>query len=385
MTRPSPEADFGVPSVGPATPIENNSRNNDSLDALVSQHFDAAAGARPSYILKGGTWAFDNGASPQEIEIYFFDGTEDILLYTIDVSANTVSYPAIANTAFLNVAQTFTKTQTWSKGIDVASATALTFGVDGNYFDITGTTDIETINTIGIGTVIKLHHDGILDLIHDASDLILPGGANITTAAGDESEWIEYATGDWRMLKYQIAADAPGSATGGLVLLSAESGAQASYDFATGIDSTYDTYEINFNKLVLSNDGVNLFLRYSIDGGSSFISANYAYTEQGLRADAAAANAVSTSAAGIILNSATIGNANQESISGRIIVHAPAVGNHVHSDIKSGYLDSGNNLHTLSGIGEYTGATTAINALSIVPSAGTIASGSATIHGITKS
>lgn len=206
MTRPSPEADFGVPSVSPATPTANNSRNNDSLDALVSQNFDAAAGARPTYILKGGTWAFDNGASPQEIEVYFFDGTEDILLYTIDVSGNTVTYPAIANTAFLNVAQTFTKTQTWSKGIDVVSATALGLGDDGNYFDITGTTTINTIDTIGIGTTVKLHFDAALTLTHNATDLILPGGANITTAAGDEFEFTEYATGDWRCTGYALAS-----------------------------------------------------------------------------------------------------------------------------------------------------------------------------------
>jgi len=96
----------------------------------------------------------------------------------------------------------FTKTQSWSKGADVASATALTVGTDGNYFDVTGTTAITSITTVGIGTAIKLHFDGILTLTHHATDLILLGGANITTAAGDEAEFIEYATGDWRCIAY---------------------------------------------------------------------------------------------------------------------------------------------------------------------------------------
>ena len=98
--------------------------------------------------------------------------------------------------------------QTFTKGADVASATALTLGVDGNYFDITGTTTITSIAALGIG-IVRLHFDGILTLTHHATNLILPGGANITTAAGDEAVFFEYATGDWRCLSYQRAAHTP--------------------------------------------------------------------------------------------------------------------------------------------------------------------------------
>lgn len=94
----------------------------------------------------------------------------------------------------------------FSKGSDVASANALTLGDDGNYFDITGTTAITSITTKAIGTVVKLHFDGILTLTHHATDLILPSGANVTTAAGDEFEFTEYATGDWRCTGYVLAS-----------------------------------------------------------------------------------------------------------------------------------------------------------------------------------
>lgn len=103
----------------------------------------------------------------------------------------------------------FTKRQSWAKGADIASANALTLGTDGNYFDITGTTSITSIGTVGVGTVVKLHFDGALTLTHHATDLILPGAANITTAAGDEAEFVEYATGDWRCTSYVRAATAP--------------------------------------------------------------------------------------------------------------------------------------------------------------------------------
>lgn len=92
-----------------------------------------------------------------------------------------------------------------NKGADVASATALPVLTDGNYFDVTGTTTITSINTTKIGNVIRLHFDGVLTLTHHATDLVLPGGANITTAAGDEAEFVEYATGDYRCVNYSRA------------------------------------------------------------------------------------------------------------------------------------------------------------------------------------
>jgi len=102
----------------------------------------------------------------------------------------------------------------WSQGADVASATALAVLTDGNYFDVTGTTTITSINTTGgVGTQIKLHFDGALTLTHDATDLFLPGGANITTAAGDEAEFIEYATGKYRCTNYSKANGKPVSSS----------------------------------------------------------------------------------------------------------------------------------------------------------------------------
>jgi hypothetical protein len=112
--------------------------------------------------------------------------------------------------ALKNIANTWTKTQTWTKGSDVASATNITLG-DGNLFDITGTTEIETIATKGVGTTVKCHFDAATPLKNSA-DLVVLGGADFTTAAGDEAEFYEYATGDWRMSNYHLAASAPGGA-----------------------------------------------------------------------------------------------------------------------------------------------------------------------------
>lgn len=96
----------------------------------------------------------------------------------------------------------FTGTVQFAKGADIASAAALALGNDGNYFDITGTTTITSIGTINPGTWIKLHFDASLTLTHNATDLVLPGGLDIITQAGDEAEFVEFATGDWRLVNY---------------------------------------------------------------------------------------------------------------------------------------------------------------------------------------
>ena len=109
----------------------------------------------------------------------------------------------------------------WSKGADVASAAELLVLTDGNSFDVTGTTTITSIETtadaFAIGSIIMLQFDGALTLTHHATDLILPGAANITTAAGDTAMFQKYAAGDWRCISYTVAATAPGGG-GGKVL-----------------------------------------------------------------------------------------------------------------------------------------------------------------------
>lgn len=108
----------------------------------------------------------------------------------------------------------------WAKGGDKASASALDISdLDGNYFDVTGVTAITSISASGrTGTVICLHFDGILVFTHHATDLILPSGANISTAAGDEAILIEYDTGKWRCINYSRADGTPivGGGTGGV-------------------------------------------------------------------------------------------------------------------------------------------------------------------------
>ena len=74
------------------------------------------------------------------------------------------------------------------KGADLASNEPLVVGTDGNYFDVTGTATIAT-HTVAVSRHYFTQFDGILTLTHHATTQDLPGGANITTAAGDIAEW----------------------------------------------------------------------------------------------------------------------------------------------------------------------------------------------------
>ena len=162
----------------------------------------------------------------------------------------------------------------WSKGADVASAAELPVLTDGNYFDVTGTTTVTSIATTAVGNLIKLHFDDALTLTHHATDLILPGGANITTAAGDEAEFIEYAAGDYRCTSYQKADGTPvtvGSSP--YVYISTVTATTATTADIEGLDSTYSAYQIRTDITAMSG-GARFYIQVKI-GGSWITTSTY--------------------------------------------------------------------------------------------------------------
>jgi hypothetical protein len=70
-----------------------------------------------------------------------------------------------------------------TKGGDIASASPLVIDTDGNYFDVTGTTNF-SVMTVESGNFFMLQFDGALTITH-GSGIELPGAANLTTATGD--------------------------------------------------------------------------------------------------------------------------------------------------------------------------------------------------------
>lgn len=110
-------------------------------------------------------------------------------------SANNLSDLASPKTGYDNISV---------NGSDVASASTIDLdSATGNLVDVTGTTTITAI-TLSSGRERTVRFTGALTLTHGAS-LVLPGGANITTAAGDFAIFRGYAAGVVRCVLYTKA------------------------------------------------------------------------------------------------------------------------------------------------------------------------------------
>jgi hypothetical protein len=92
----------------------------------------------------------------------------------------------------------------------IASAGTTNIGAaNAEYLAVSGTTTITAFDTVAAGIYRVLKFDGILTLTHNATSLILPGAANITTAAGDVAGFVSLGSGNWRCQWYQRASGAP--------------------------------------------------------------------------------------------------------------------------------------------------------------------------------
>jgi hypothetical protein len=96
----------------------------------------------------------------------------------------------------------------WKQFAAIASgATTDIGGAAGNFGHITGSATINSLGTAPQGGALRVVvFDGACTLTHDATSLILPTGANITTAAGDVAEFVSDGSGaNWRCTGYRRA------------------------------------------------------------------------------------------------------------------------------------------------------------------------------------
>lgn len=119
---------------------------------------------------------------------------------------NAASSGSVENYSLGDIADLYRGT----KGADVASATTPDLGAaTGNIVHITGTTTITGWGTATAGVERATIFDDALQLTHHATSMILLGGANITTAAGDTARWMSEGSGNWRMLDYARKSGQP--------------------------------------------------------------------------------------------------------------------------------------------------------------------------------
>lgn len=94
----------------------------------------------------------------------------------------------------------------------LASATTTDLGTIASHnVNVTGTTTITALGSTASATFpeYQLTFAGALTLTNNASSLILPGGANITTVANDTATAVYLGSGNWRVKNYNHIAPAP--------------------------------------------------------------------------------------------------------------------------------------------------------------------------------
>lgn len=116
--------------------------------------------------------------------------------------------------------------------VTLASAATVNIGAAAaNTLNISGTNTITAFDTIAAGARRTLRFNAGLTLTYDATKLILPRAANITTVAGDVADFVSLGGGNWACIGYERANAA--SAKGDLGLVKGDVG-------LSNVDNTSD-------------------------------------------------------------------------------------------------------------------------------------------------
>jgi hypothetical protein len=162
---------------------------NNALAALGSSMKGPNAPPAP---IAGMMWLDDDTPSASLWTLKMYDGAEWIEIGRLNVTTNVFT---VAEGSFAPV--------------DIASAATTDIGAAASLnVRITGTTGITSFGTVAAGTRRFLAFAAALTLTHNATSLILPGVANITTAAGDTAVARSLGSGNWVIESFTRASGA---------------------------------------------------------------------------------------------------------------------------------------------------------------------------------
>jgi len=266
-----------------------------------------------------------------------------------------------------------------TKGTAIASATTTDIGAaTGRYVHITGTTTITGLGTKTAGVVRMLTFDGALTLTHNATSLILPGAANITTAAGDTAVFVSEGSGNWRCLAYQRAAASPARANVWETIYDNYLTTQASIDI---------TNLSEFKALRLTGmakpatDGQTLFLRTSTNNGSSYDAGASDYSVQLLRVSDTTVSGTNSLNTGMNLSPGTVGNSTEEMVTFDVVLENFNKATYP-TLVGTSRLQGATNLPTTATLSARRESSTVRNAIRIIFDSGNISFINLTVTGV---
>jgi len=158
--------------------------------------------AKSTYSVSGTTLTFSQ-APPS--------GTSNIeVVYGSPLAIGTPSDGTVSSVKLSSAQLTLPNALNEATTVTLASSGTVSIGAaTANTINISGTTTITAFGTIAAGAVRRLVFAGALTLTHNATSLILPSAANITTAAGDVAELVSLGSGNWRCFNYMKANGQP--------------------------------------------------------------------------------------------------------------------------------------------------------------------------------
>ena len=180
-----------------------------------------------------------------------------------------------------------------------------------------------------------------------------------------------------------------GGGSGGLVLLEQHTASSsASLDFTSAISSTYDEYVIECVNVVPATNGVNLVMRCSTNGGSSYDSgSNYFWDGGSWRAGAgfAVGGGTDTSISLTAANGLSISNDSKWGVCATLRLYNP-LSTGVYKQVigKAIMIYVSTTIRVMIEIGGQYTSLTAVNAFQFLFSSGNIASGTIRVYGLAK-
>lgn len=199
---------------------------NSALQAITSQNSGAAA---PGTTYAGQLWwdttnnliKIRNGANNAWVTMFSWDGT------TLGLTA--ASSPVNKK-----------------KGTTIPSAGTTDLGAaDSDFIDVSGTTGITSFGSTATRDVVTVNFTGALTITYNASSMLLPGVASITTVAGDVGTFRRTTGSNWECTEYT-----PITALTSGVLLKGASHKPAATGINVGSSNEIDGYLAQFNDQV---------------------------------------------------------------------------------------------------------------------------------------
>lgn len=341
---------------------------NNALAALGSSMKGPNAPPAP---IAGMVWVDDDTPSATIWTMKQYDGAEWIELGRLDITAN-IYIPSEGVIA-------------WA---DVASAATVDLGLQASRsLRITGTTTITSFGTAASGVRRRLRIATGLTITHNATSLICPGAANLALGAGDILDVDSLGSGNWVVADLMPANGWRGAP---VVLAEAIANNSSSLDITTGLDDTYDLYELRLARVLPAvNDGT-MILRVGTgsgptwQAGSSYNNAIFGITDSSSGVPASLTTAIylswsGGSGAGVSNVAATGG------VSGVVRFNNPEVATiYPKFEVETSHIyATGPRASSIRGTGIYSGIS-AITGLRVQSSSGNITSGRIELVGYRK-